>query len=253
MEVGLGTFAPQFGQNAESSDRGSPHETQNMLTIFLPGTQTKPTALAMFVSKKGTCTVAIVDKAARRGRIGRYLLLRLAPGYYRMPFVAEIESPQRRGRPKRPSPMITLPSKDALRVVVTTRLALLAGALVARVATLAMVSRTAAAAPTARHGPHGRDGCRDRDGPCARQKPAGASGLVDAVKADLALLVDLEDLDLDLVTDVEHVLDLVDATLRDAGDVEQTVLAGKKLDEGTEGLDADDATGLYSSPHLGGP
>ena len=73
---------------------------------------------------------------------------------------------------------------------------------------------------------------------------SGGLGLVETVKADLALLVDLEDLDADLVADVEHVLDLVDASLGDAGDVEQAVLAGKQLDEGAEGLDAHDAAGV---------
>ena len=45
-------------------------------------------------------------------------------------------------------------------------------------------------------------------------------GLVDAVKADLALLVNLENANLDLVTDVEDILNLIDATLSDAGDVQ---------------------------------
>ena len=55
----------------------------------------------------------------------------------------------------------------------------------------------------------------------------GSLGLVDAVEANLALLVDLEDADLDLVADVEDVLDLVDAALGNAADVQQAVLAGK--------------------------
>ena len=43
---------------------------------------------------------------------------------------------------------------------------------------------------------------------------AGRSlGLVEAVEGNLALLIDLEDLNADLVTNVEHVLDLIDATL----------------------------------------
>ena len=80
---------------------------------------------------------------------------------------------------------------------------------------------------------------------------AGRSlGLVEAVEGNLALLIDLEDLNADLVTNVEHVLDLIDATLGNAGDVEQTVFAGQQLDEGAEGLDAHDATGVLL-PHLG--
>lgn len=49
---------------------------------------------------------------------------------------------------------------------------------------------------------------------------SGSLGLVDAVKADLALLVNLENANLDLVTDVEDILNLIDATLSDAGDVQ---------------------------------
>ena len=80
---------------------------------------------------------------------------------------------------------------------------------------------------------------------------AGRSlGLVEAVEGNLALLIDLKDLHADLVTNVEHVLDLVDATLGNAGDVEQTVLAGQQLNEGAKGLDAHDATGVLL-PHLG--
>ncbi len=55
----------------------------------------------------------------------------------------------------------------------------------------------------------------------------GGLGLVEAVKGDLALLVHLNDPDLDLVTDAQDVLDLVYATLGHTGYVEQAVLAGQ--------------------------
>ncbi len=66
----------------------------------------------------------------------------------------------------------------------------------------------------------------------------GGLGLVEAVETDLALLVDLDDLDLDLVAHVEDVLDPLHAALGHAGDVEQAVLARQELHEGAEGLDA---------------
>ena len=81
-------------------------------------------------------------------------------------------------------------------------------------------------------------------------EPLGASGLSMRSRTDLALLVDLEDAHLDLVADGEDVLDLVNAALGNARDVKQAVLAGKELDEGTEGLDADNAAQVLLA-HLG--
>ncbi len=49
---------------------------------------------------------------------------------------------------------------------------------------------------------------------------------------------------LDLVANVEDVLNLLDAALGDAGDVQQAVLTGQQVHEGAEGLDGDDATGV---------
>src|SRR5688572_17543454 len=52
-----------------------------------------------------------------------------------------------------------------------------------------------------------------------------------ARQADLAVAVDLDALDDDLVALVEHVLDGADALARDLADVEQAVGAGHDLDE----------------------
>ena len=82
---------------------------------------------------------------------------------------------------------------------------------------------------------------------------AGASrslGFVDTVERDLTLLVDLDDLDVNLIANVKDVLNLLHATLGHAGDVQQTVLAGQKLDESTEGLDTHDAAEVLLA-HLG--
>ncbi len=66
-------------------------------------------------------------------------------------------------------------------------------------------------------------------------------GLVDAVERNLTALVNLEHAYLHLVADIEHVLDLIHATLCDTGDVQQTVLARQQGHESTERLDGDDA------------
>ena len=63
------------------------------------------------------------------------------------------------------------------------------------------------------------------------------------MQAQLAALVDLGQLDLDLVPDVEDVLDVLHALAADEpadlGDVEQAVLAGGQRDEGAEGRGLD--------------
>ena len=69
-------------------------------------------------------------------------------------------------------------------------------------------------------------------------------GLIQTIERDLTAIVDLDDDDLDLVAHVEDVLDLLHATLGNAGDVQQAVLAGQQVDEGAEGLDGDHATGV---------
>src|SRR5690606_18216339 len=64
--------------------------------------------------------------------------------------------------------------------------------------------------------------------------------LSDLVQVDLAAVVDVRDLHLDLVADVEVVLDLLDPlAVADLGDVQQAVLAGQQRDERAErgGLD----------------
>src|SRR5690348_2215309 len=54
-------------------------------------------------------------------------------------------------------------------------------------------------------------------------------------QGQLAAVVDLADLDLNLVTDVDHVVDVLDplaaVQLADLGDVQQTVLAGQQRKE----------------------
>ena len=123
----------------------------------------------------------------------------------------------------------------ALRVVVTTRLALLAAVVAGTATGTTLAVGVATSVAFALGGLAGA---------------GGTLGLVDAIEADLALLVDLKDADLDLVADVEDILDLVDAALGNARDVEQAVLAGQQLNEGAEGLDADDAAGVLLA-HLG--
>src|SRR5581483_11029141 len=93
-----------------------------------------------------------------------------------------------------------------------------------------------------------------RPGPRLRSRPSGRSSssalgrslrrsvvgclgrvLVDQPEADLAALVDLEDLDLDLVADVDDVLDLADAlAAAELRDVDEAVLARKQRDERAE-------------------
>lgn len=80
---------------------------------------------------------------------------------------------------------------------------------------------------------------------------SGASGLVEAVERYLARLrVHLEHLDFDDVAEVQHVLDLADAAVGNAGDVQQAVLARRQLDERAEVLDANDLT-VERLAHLG--
>ena len=65
----------------------------------------------------------------------------------------------------------------------------------------------------------------------------------------LPLRVDVVDVDLDLVAEVEHVLDLVDAlAATDLGDVQQAVAAREDVDERTELGDVDDPAGVDLAP-----
>src|SRR4029077_6207033 len=61
---------------------------------------------------------------------------------------------------------------------------------------------------------------------------------LDRDQRQLAAVVDLTDLDLDLVADVHHVVDILDppaaVQLADLGDVQQAVLAGQQRDERAE-------------------
>lgn len=59
-------------------------------------------------------------------------------------------------------------------------------------------------------------------------------------KVDAAHLVDFQDLDDDLVADLQNVLDLVDALLRDLRDVDAALLAGDQLDKAAARDDGDD-------------
>src|SRR5580693_6780333 len=61
---------------------------------------------------------------------------------------------------------------------------------------------------------------------------------LDRDQRQLAAVVDLPDLDLDLVADLDHVVDVLDpgtaVQLADLGDVQQAVLAGQQRDERAE-------------------
>src|SRR5579859_6503931 len=67
---------------------------------------------------------------------------------------------------------------------------------------------------------------------------------LDRHQGQLAAVVDLADLDLDLVTDVDHVVDVLDplaaVQLADLRDVQQAVLAGQQADERAERRGLDD-------------
>ena len=78
----------------------------------------------------------------------------------------------------------------------------------------------------------------------------GSLGLIETVERNLAALVNLDNLDLHLIADVEDILDLLNATLGDAADVQETVLGGRKRDEGSKRLDGDDTTAELLT-HLG--
>ena len=72
--------------------------------------------------------------------------------------------------------------------------------------------------------------------------PLGEREQLAARQANLALAVDRDDLHLDLVALLEHVLDALDALVRDLGDVHEAVGVRQDLDEGAEVGDAlDDA------------
>ena len=86
---------------------------------------------------------------------------------------------------------------------------------------------------------------------CGAARRVGRTAAVAALRvpgggrreADLALLVDLLDHDLDLLTEREHVLDRVDPlAAAQLGDVHQAVAAREDVDERTELGDVDDAT-----------
>ena len=58
---------------------------------------------------------------------------------------------------------------------------------------------------------------------------------IDRDEGDLATVVDIRDLDLDLLADVDNILYLLDALLAtELGDVDESVAARKDGDEGTE-------------------
>src|SRR4029453_14956839 len=75
-------------------------------------------------------------------------------------------------------------------------------------------------------------------GACALGLPVGG-GLLDR-QVDLAVLLDSDDLDRDLVIDPEVLLDRADVVPVDLGDVDETRLARLKLDEGSVGCDPND-------------
>ncbi len=75
-------------------------------------------------------------------------------------------------------------------------------------------------------------------------------GLLEAIQGYLAAVVDLDDLDLDLVANVQNILDLLNAALGNAGDVQQAVLAGQQVHKRAERLDGNNAAGVLLA-HLG--
>ena len=88
-----------------------------------------------------------------------------------------------------------------------------------------------------------REGSRAVAGRSAYSAPRPGAGCVvlHRHEADLAALVDLLDLDLQLVADVDDVLDLADAlAVAELADVDQAVLAGQQADERAEGGGLDD-------------
>ena len=79
----------------------------------------------------------------------------------------------------------------------------------------------------------------------------GSFGLVETVEGDFARLrIDFEDLYLDDIAEVEHVLDFIDAAGCDAGDVQEAVLGRREPDKRAEILDADDFAFVLLA-HLG--
>ena len=73
----------------------------------------------------------------------------------------------------------------------------------------------------------------------------GSLRLIEAIKRNLAFVIDLNDLDLHFVADVQHILDALHAALRNAGDVQQAVFRAKQVHEGAERLNGDDATVVH--------
>src|SRR5690606_21750472 len=53
-------------------------------------------------------------------------------------------------------------------------------------------------------------------------------------KAQAALVVGFDDLDADHLADLQHIVDVGDAIVRDLGDVQQAITAGQDLNDGTE-------------------
>src|SRR5690606_35530748 len=78
------------------------------------------------------------------------------------------------------------------------------------------------------------------------RRPLGhVEALAHGAEGDLALRVDVLDHDLDGVTQVDHVLDAVDAlATAELGDVDQAVPAREDVDEGTELGDVDHLAGV---------
>jgi len=68
--------------------------------------------------------------------------------------------------------------------------------------------------------------------------------LIKTVKRNLALLVYLKDLNLNLVANSQDILDLLDTSLCNAGNMKQTVLARKELNKGAEWLKTNNATSV---------
>ena len=116
-------------------------------------------------------------------------------------------------------------------------------------------SRVAAAAPAGRSPPRSpRHGAARAARPPSPEPPlAAVERRRPGVRRDLAVGVDVVDPDLDLVAEVEHVLDPVDAlAAAQLGDVDQAVAAREDVDERTELGDVDDPARGRSAPTSAG-
>ena len=138
----------------------------------------------------------------------------------------------------------------SLALVMTTRgaAAVIAGSATGAVGAIAVIAaRTIEASGT------GVTGATGTVGALAALALAGTCrslGLVDAIEGDLAAIIDLEDLDLDLVADVEHVLDLVDAALGDAEICSRPSLPGSRDTKAPKGW-METTRPVYSLPGSG--